>query len=245
MDPRLQSIVENLDKYEIGLDDVFSFKCRCCGKCCKNRDDLLLNPHDVFRIAKHFEKNPIEIISEYCEVYIGETSRIPIVRLIPRGNYRACPFLQDKRCSIQDDKPTVCSLYPVGRMVKSSNEHESREHVLNTGYIIQPIDCGSQKKSHTVRQWLEKCNIPIEDKFYIEWNKLITELFNITNEIEKTVSSQNLEPFFSILMNLFYLKYDIGMSFISQFVSNKKEALELASSLRDELNNSANVMEGV
>jgi len=30
-------LIENFNKYRIGLDDTFSFKCRSCGRCCKNR----------------------------------------------------------------------------------------------------------------------------------------------------------------------------------------------------------------
>jgi len=26
-------LIENLDKYRIGIDDLFTFKCRSCGKC--------------------------------------------------------------------------------------------------------------------------------------------------------------------------------------------------------------------
>ena len=46
-----EEMVNNIDKYLIGLDDTFSFKCRGCGKCCKNREDILLNTRDLFNIA--------------------------------------------------------------------------------------------------------------------------------------------------------------------------------------------------
>ena len=45
--------VERLRGYrEVGLDDKFRFNCTKCGMCCKNRDDILLNPYDVYRAAK-------------------------------------------------------------------------------------------------------------------------------------------------------------------------------------------------
>ena len=48
MDKRLQTIAENLNKMKIGLDEPFKFNCTMCGKCCKCRTDILLNPKDVF-----------------------------------------------------------------------------------------------------------------------------------------------------------------------------------------------------
>ena len=42
MDKRMQEILENYEKNALGMDDTFQFKCRECGKCCKNREDILL-----------------------------------------------------------------------------------------------------------------------------------------------------------------------------------------------------------
>ena len=47
MDNRLKEIADNLDKMKIGLDDTFKFNCTMCGKCCKNREDILLTPRDL------------------------------------------------------------------------------------------------------------------------------------------------------------------------------------------------------
>ena len=57
----------------LGLDDTFEFTCRTCGRCCKNRDDILLSAFDVFRLAKFFKREPEYIIERYCEVYIGRS----------------------------------------------------------------------------------------------------------------------------------------------------------------------------
>ena len=32
----------------VDLDDSFGFKCQQCGKCCMNRNDIILNPFDIF-----------------------------------------------------------------------------------------------------------------------------------------------------------------------------------------------------
>ena len=44
MDPRLKTIAENLDSWKLGLDDSFQFHCTACGKCCIDREDILLTP---------------------------------------------------------------------------------------------------------------------------------------------------------------------------------------------------------
>ena len=49
---------EELLKHTIGLDDSFRFHCNVCGQCCKNRDDILLNPYDLYRIANGGSRAP-------------------------------------------------------------------------------------------------------------------------------------------------------------------------------------------
>ena len=55
MDERLKNIAENYERMIIGLDDTFRFHCTRCGKCCINREDILLNALDVYNLAKELK----------------------------------------------------------------------------------------------------------------------------------------------------------------------------------------------
>ena len=48
-----KEIMEELKKRNIMIEadeDSFDFRCTCCGACCRNREDILLNAYDVIRI---------------------------------------------------------------------------------------------------------------------------------------------------------------------------------------------------
>ena len=229
MDERLREIVENIDEYRIGLDDPFKFKCRSCGKCCRNREDILFTARDVFRISKHLGKKPEEVVRAYCEWYIGHDSRVPIIRLQPQGIAKVCPFLEDKHCSINEVKPVVCALYPVGRTMMANTEGlaEGEEPVYVPGYILQPADCGSGKKTNTVRQWLEKFDIPVEDEFYIEWNKALIHISGRMKDLEKHCEQKSLVPLQDALFELMYIRYDTEAELLDQFRDNIVEAREI------------------
>ena len=137
MDQRLKEILDNFEKIQIGLDDTFRFRCTMCGKCCRNREDILLNPFDLYRLAKGLGIAPEEVVDKYCDVYIGNSSRFPIVRLNSVGVDKRCPFLEGNRCSVHHVKPTVCALFPLGRYVKC--EPGNRKLSDKTEYILQPI----------------------------------------------------------------------------------------------------------
>lgn len=242
----LEELVENPDKYMVGLDDTFQFKCRGCGKCCKQREDILLTAKDLFKIAKYFGKSPAEIVDEYCEYYIGPDSRVPIVRLQPQGVNHTCPFLIGKRCKIHDVKPAVCALFPLGRTMMVDNiSKDPNNPDYKIGYILQPIECGSIARTNTVRQWLEKFNIPIEDEFYLTWN--ITMLYRASKfvrDLEKKFSINDLLPIENIILNIAYLNYDINQDFMPQFKKNTAlieklvlDTQEFVNSLEKENNN--------
>lgn len=119
MDERLKNIVDNFEAMKIGVDDPFQFRCTMCGKCCINRDDILLTPRDIYNMAKELGITTKELFETYCESYIGSDSRIPIVRLKPRGSVKICPLLKDRKCSVHKAKPTVCAMFPIGRCLTS------------------------------------------------------------------------------------------------------------------------------
>lgn len=94
MDPRLNRILQNRDKMLIGIDDTFQFNCNQCGKCCMNREDILCTPKDVFRISKKLGISTYDFIKRYCDSYLGDTSHMPIVRIVPHDAAGHCPLLK-------------------------------------------------------------------------------------------------------------------------------------------------------
>ena len=52
MDKRMEGIYENIKKHRLTSDSAFMFHCTMCGDCCRNREDILLNPKDLFNLAR-------------------------------------------------------------------------------------------------------------------------------------------------------------------------------------------------
>ena len=122
MDERLKEIVNNLDTMKIGLDETFKFHCTMCGKCCIHREDILLSPKDIYNMAKELNLSAEDLFKQYCEVYIGPDSKVPIVRLKPRGSVKRCPLLKNRKCIVHKAKPTVCAMFPIGRCIVAANQ---------------------------------------------------------------------------------------------------------------------------
>ncbi len=222
MDQRLQQIAENIERYKLGLNDKFHFKCRGCGTCCKHRDDIMLTTRDLYNIARKLGMTLDAVIEKYCEAYVGSTSRIPIVRLRPVGADGRCPLLSDKRCLVHEAKPAVCALYPLGRIFVP-NKDAAKELSGESGviYIIQPVECGSRNRSNSIESWLTKFGLPLHDEFYVQWNETVMFAAEFFRRLEADNAPANaLDALRAMTFGALYVAYDTGVALWPQFQNN-------------------------
>lgn len=225
MDERLKDIVDNFEQLLIGVDDPFKFRCTMCGKCCYHREDILLNPKDIYNISKELGLTPQEMIEQYCETYIGGDSRMPIVRLRPRGTVQRCPLLKNHKCSVHKAKPVVCAMFPIGRCLKMDEKAIKDITTDDILYIFQHPGCGDERETHTVREWLESFGMSVKDEFFIEWQKVVTELCMIFRKVEKMLSPNTMMMAWQSAYVGLYLHYDMAADFMPQFTENAKKVL--------------------
>ena len=74
-------------------------------------------------------------MEHFCEVYTGSDSRMPIVRLLPEGPTKRCPFLVRNKCRIHEAKPAVCAMVPSGRRL-GRNLKTGKPVAGNPSYIL-------------------------------------------------------------------------------------------------------------
>lgn len=226
----MEDIAEHLDEYLIGLDDTFTFHCTQCGKCCVNREDILLNALDIYRIAKELHLTPREFIKKYCESYIGHNSKMQIVRLLPLGPFKICPMLnRDGRCNVHRVKPTVCATFPLGRVARVDKESGAISEPL---FIFNDPDCGDHTETHTPREWLGSFGIPVKDDFFGAWQSLMISGSKIMTALAQQTErgSRNhrqrmkalIENVESFTFDIMYTRYDTKKPFMEQFFENKQ-----------------------
>ena len=225
MDNRLKYIGEHLEEMLIGPDEKFRLPCTQCGNCCINREDILLNPKDLYNIAATLSISQEEAVERYCETYMGGTSRLPIVRLRPQGSIKRCPLLKDRKCMVHKAKPTVCAMYPLGRCLAISQDTMSRIETaeLKPQFILNEVDCGDNAEEHTVREWLESFGIPVEDQYYIRWQRIAMLASKVIKGVEGSWTAHGLNMLLTLIFNMLYLGYDMDKEFEPQFEERAEE----------------------
>lgn len=237
MDKRLKYFYDNLEKMKIGLDDSFKFNCTMCGKCCINRDDILLTPKDLFKLSVALDLKITDFILQYCEIYVGESSKIPIVRLKPVGPTKRCPLLKGNRCSVHSVKPVVCAMFPIGRCISLDNDKMRGGDFggKDIQYIFQNPDCGDKRKVHTVREWLKDFDLSTEDEFFIKWHQTVASLSQFIHEFESKLGVKTLDDLENVFLVVLYLDYQLTEDFYPQFTHNANTLIEKLEALKKEL----------
>ena len=220
-----EDFYKDIERMTIGLDDSFKFRCTMCGKCCIDREDILLNAMDLFRMSKHMGIPPVEFLNSFCEFYVGGSSGIPIVRLRPEGPQKRCPLLHGKKCLVHEAKPSVCAMFPLGRYMKFDADNFTPDAVSKASvqYILQPISCGKKMDTHTVREWLSGFNMETEDEAYIKWNMAISHIGPRLKKMKSMFGEITMELVYRATLIALYLNYSTDEEFLPQFENNITE----------------------
>ena len=222
-------LFRDLESMTIGLDDTFKFHCDQCGKCCTHREDIILSPMDIFKMAKELKMTPVEFYHEYCVFNIGEHTRMPIVRLASEGKDTHCVLLKNHRCSIHKVKPAVCAMFSLGRYMSFEKDDYNAESIdtSKVKYLLQPPECGDESETHTVREWLSGFDIKLEDEAFVQWQKAISRFSNKFKELEKQQDMLTMMEIWFVVRVSLYLQYDTSKEFLPQFNYNVENLLKL------------------
>lgn len=229
MNERIKNAMESIENRQLGLNDTLPFSCTHCGGCCVHQEDLLLNPLDLFWLAKELEITVEQWLDQYGECYIGEESRMPILRIRPQGETRRCPLLKNNKCSVHKAKPSVCGLYPLGRSVRYVLDEQGKPDMEKSKvmYFHSGCFCGSQNGHQTVREWLEEFHLLESESFFLQWSYVLMETSQFLRRLEKVVTNKEImEMAWNMVFGLLYARYDTEKEFQHQFEQNVKQLKE-------------------
>ena len=161
-------------------DDTFRFSCTeevpCFNECCKDLNQYL-TPYDILRLKKRLGITSREFLKEYTVQHTGPESGLPVVTLKTENNSELkCPFVTPSGCSVYEDRPGSCRIYPIIRMLSRSRETgETKEQY----YLLKEPHCLGfyQNKRQSVKEWIKSQNVEI----YNEMNDLMLEIIALKN----------------------------------------------------------------
>ena len=221
-----QSITVDYDVISnIDIDEKFEFTCYQCGGCCTDRDDIVLSAYDVYKASKELNMHPCEFINKYCYTYISAESYMVRVQFKPQGRKMRCPMLKNKKCIIQKAKPSICAMFPVGRVFTTKKCDETGTEKDAIEYLFCQHDCGVDD-THTVREWFESYGIPVDDPIFIEWQKTISAVSEFAKDVKDAISEINARGELQDILLYLFINYDTSEEFIPQLQRNMEDVID-------------------
>lgn len=104
--------------------DTFQFACqpglRCFGDCCSDLT-LMLMPYDALRLRKALALGSAEFLERHTETVADSDGGVPRVHVkMGDDSRKRCPFLADGGCTVYEDRPGACRIFPLGRAASAA-----------------------------------------------------------------------------------------------------------------------------
>ncbi|MBF0257477.1 MAG: YkgJ family cysteine cluster protein [Desulfamplus sp.] len=180
------------DMIPIGSDEILPFKClpdvSCFNECCRDLNQVL-TPYDILRLKRSLSIKSDIFLKKYTSRHNGPGSGLPVItfKADPSSGY-ACPLVRESGCSVYDDRPASCRMYPLARaIVRSRETGELTEHFA----LIEEPHCngfghkngyphrGTPVKYMSVREWLKGQDVDLHN----EMNDKMMEIISLKNRI--------------------------------------------------------------
>ncbi|MDA3843417.1 MAG: YkgJ family cysteine cluster protein [Candidatus Kapabacteria bacterium] len=197
--------------------DKFKFACHpgvsCFNQCC-NDVNIFLTPYDIIRVKNRLGITSGEFLEKYTLLPIEENLKHPIIMLRMDEETKNCPFVGKEGCTVYEDRPWSCRMFPVG--VASPKEVENNDDkeffFLLKEDVCKGFDGGNE---WTVEEWMK--NQGVDE--YVE----LGDMFKDVSLHEYFTGTKGVEP---VKLEMFYMAcYDLdkfrtfvfGSTFLKRF----------------------------
>jgi len=217
-------------------DSKFKFSCNkslsCFGKCCSDVN-IFLTPYDVLRIKTRLNLSSDEFLERYTLPLVVRDQQLPVA-LLKMGDDedKKCPFVTPEGCSIYQDRPWACRMYPLG-LASSKTETGGEEFCffVKEGSLCHGFE---EEKEWTVKEWLDDQDVGEYNKKSESYMRLtLHKSFHEDKEIGPSkvnmfyLACYNLDRFRSHLFeSKFFDSFDIDSDLIEKIKTDDEELLE-------------------
>ena len=220
-------------------DDSFQFACgphvpcftECCGKL-----ELLITPYDLLRLRTKLGMTSGEFLDRHCTVRWRTSHGFPEVMLkMELESDKRCPFVAATGCSVYEDRPGACRIYPLGRGSSTHPMDGSRREFY---FTVREDHCRGfeQTREWTIEDWLADQGM----EEYNRINDLLMELYVLASRGRSIqIGPQHVQMFMMACYNLerfrdfvfksaFLNKFAIDAHVVEEIRSDDVKLLELA-----------------
>ncbi len=155
----------------------FRFRCHpgieCFTRCCAALS-LVLTPYDVLRLKKRLGLTSDVFLERFTDAHLDDGCRFPMLRLRMESKAgRPCPFVTPEGCTVYQDRPGACRIYPLGSAaMKMETEREARRKFF---LVDEPHCLGFREgRAWTPEDWMAGEGLAPYNEMNDAWLEIIS-----------------------------------------------------------------------
>lgn len=210
-----EKILQDYDR--LGLDDEFSFACHdkvpCFNACCADVN-IFLTPYDVLRMKNAIDMDSSEFLDKYTQLPIEKNQKYPVVmfRMDHEKEGLPCQFVDTGGCTIYEDRPWPCRMYPLGMASPKDDEVGEEFYFLMKEDVCQGFE---EAKKWSVREWLSDQGMETYDEFGRYFKEITLHDFFGKNQ---TLPPEKMEMFYTACYDLdSFRRFIFESTFLKRF----------------------------
>ena len=206
------------DRRKLEPDGEFRFGCHrglpCYTNCCADVN-ILLTPMDVLGLSRRLGITTGEFIARHTLTPVTKDLHLPILMLrMEEEPGRKCPFVDTQGCTVYEDRPWSCRMYPVGMGLPPARAGEEPEPV----YVLFEDDfCKGRNEpgKWTVAKWRTDQNVTEREEIESGYRELISHPWFIGG---RQLDAKRMELFHTACYDLDKFRdFVFGSSFLARF----------------------------
>ena len=219
--------------------NTFTFRCHkdigCFTQCCADLN-LVLTPYDIVRIKNRLGMLSDAFLNKHTDTIMDNHPQFPMIKLkMLNDEKRRCPFVSPDGCTIYEDRPGACRIYPLGRAAtKPDAQGDTREKF----FIVNESHCLGFKEDRewTIEEWITNEGVDEYNTMNDQWIEIITSQKtigpekNLHQKIQMfSMASYNLDKFRDfIFKSRFFERFEVKSELKSTLASDDVELMKFA-----------------
>jgi len=218
-------------------ESEFKFNCHkdisCFNNCCTDVN-IFLTPYDIIRLKNNLKISSQEFLDKYTFLPIDESQNHPVVMLkMNDDESKSCPFVGKAGCSVYNDRPWSCRMFPLGvASPKNNGDGEDNEFYF---MIEEPVCKGYfENRTQTVGDWTRDQGV----EHYSEMGESFKEVsLHDYFKDKKQLTPAKLEMFYTVCYNIdkfrefvfessFLKRFDVDEDVVSEIKNDDEELLK-------------------
>lgn len=219
------------DKRQLAPGETFRFACHpglsCFGTCCRDVN-ILLTPLDVLRLARRVGLSTTDFLDRHTLMPITKDLHLPVVmlRMGPDPD-RRCPFVGEAGCTLYEDRPWACRMYPLGMGMPPGRAGVEPEPVY---FLFEERFCRGREEGEAwaVESWRADQGVDRRDALEAGFRDIVSHPWFIGG---RQLDPKRMEMFFTACYDLdAFRNFIFSSSFLRRFIVEEALVKELADS---------------